>query len=81
MKPRLLRPSYLFWLLGPIAAFAIYQAYGLPHPVWSYSYLGGEAGTRWYTRCVFTGPYGQFVTRPKDGRCPWFVMRKKEAAR
>lgn len=89
MKVRFLRASYFVWIIGPLAAYASYQAFGLPHVIWSYSFRGGERGatiggepeatdfaSRWYTRCTFVGPYGAFTTHPTDGACPWFAFRK-----
>ena len=85
-KVRFLRASYFIWTLGPIAAYATYHAWGLPHVIWSYSFQGGKRGTesdfasRWYTRCTFVGPYGEFTTYPTNGSCPWLAFRKKSEA-
>lgn len=84
-KVRFLRASYFIWMIGPVAAWATYHAYGLPHVIWSYSFQGGEGGvtdfaSRRYTRCTFVGPYGEFTTHPSDGACPWFAFRKSSEA-
>lgn len=84
-RVRLLRPAYFVWIAVPLALFGIYQLYGLPHVIWSYSYNGGESGfaSRWYTRCIFIGPYGAFTVPASDGRCGWVLFAKDslEAAR
>lgn len=81
-RPRLLRVSYLLWLLGPIATLGAYHLYGLPHVIWSYSYLGGQNGLpRIYTRCTFTGPLGEFTMPAQSGRCGWLLFRKQAGGR
>lgn len=76
---RFLRASYFIWILGPVAAWAVYQAWGLPHVIFSYSYHGGESGyaSRWYTRCTFIGPYGAFTVPATNGRCGWVHFAKE----
>lgn len=62
----------------PLVLVGTYQLYGLPHVIWSYSYHGGESGfvSRWYTRCTFIGPYGEFAIPASDGRCGWILFAK-----
>ena len=83
MRPRLIRPSFFVWVLVLIGAWAVYQHYGLPHFIWSYSYRGGESGfaSRYYTRCTFVGPYGAFSVPAEDGSCGWVAFFRNEAAR
>lgn len=79
-KPRLLRAGYFLWLLGPLAAFYVYAAHGLPHAIWSYNYLGGQHGQpRFYTQCTFIGPLGAFTIPAKNGRCGWLLFRKDKS--
>lgn len=76
MKPRFLRPSYFVWIIVPVALYAAYAIYGLPHLIWSYDFRGTytDRANRFYTRCTFIGPYGAFTTYPTDGECPWFFF-------
>ncbi|MCB1471020.1 MAG: hypothetical protein KDK08_28530 [Rhizobiaceae bacterium] len=82
MKPRLLRLSYFVWVLAPMAMFGIYQLYGLPHAIWTYEFQGTHAdwSSRWYTRCTFIGPYGEFTTFPVNGKCGWVAFFKEKGA-
>jgi hypothetical protein len=82
MRPRLIRPSYFFWLVAPVVLVGIYHAYGLPHAIWNYEYSGSRTdwSQRTYHRCTFVGPYGSFTTYPADGRCPWFAFFKRKEA-
>jgi hypothetical protein len=62
-----------------------YQSHGLPHGIWSYSWVDQGQGYdplahRWYTRCTFIGPYGSITTHPTNGRCGWVVFAKKAEA-
>jgi hypothetical protein len=89
MKPRVTRPrflkvSYLLWIAVPLALYAIYQAYGLPHGIWSSSFIDEGQGHspyahRTYTRCHFIGPYGGFTVPAQGGRCGWVRFFKAEA--
>ena len=78
------RPSFFVFVLVPLALWLIYQAYGLPHPIWSYAWIDqgqgyGPLKHRHYTRCTYLGPYGAFTDRhPADGTCHWFVLRKNK---
>jgi hypothetical protein len=82
MKPRLLRLSYFAWVLAPMVMFGIYQLYGLPHAIWTYEFQGTHAdwSSRWYTRCTFIGPYGEFTTYPAHGKCGWVAFFKEKGA-
>lgn len=80
MRPRLLRPSFFVWVPILIAGWAAYEQYGLPHLIWSYSYRGGDDfASRYYTRCTFIGPYGEFSLPAEDGRCGWMAFFRREA--
>lgn len=83
MKARLLPITYFVWIVVPVALFIAYLAFGLPHVIWSYSFLDNGRGNdpfveRHYTRCTFIGPYGSFTTHPADGTCPWFRFFKEK---
>jgi hypothetical protein len=82
MRPRLIRPSFFAWVPVLIAAWAAYEHYGLPHVIWSYSYRGGESGfsSRYYTRCAFIGPYGEFSLPAEDGNCGWIAFFRRSAS-
>jgi hypothetical protein len=69
------------WLVVPLALYGVYTVYGLPHPIWSYSWIDEGQGYdphahRHYTRCTFIGPYGEFTVHPRDGRCGWVRFYK-----
>ncbi len=83
MKPRLIRASYFAWTLVPAAAFAVHQAYGLPHMLWSYDFQGtrADSASRRYTRCTFVGPYGKFTVYPETGECGSVAFFKEKDAR
>jgi hypothetical protein len=80
MKLHFLRASFFVWIILPVAAYLVYQIFGLPHFIWSYDWR--DNGTydpykpRIYTRCSFYGPYGEFTTYPKNGKCEWFRFYK-----
>ena len=82
MKPRLIRASYFVWIVVPLALYAVYQAYGLPHFIWSYDWRDDGQGydpfaNRYYLRCTYIGPYGAFTEHfPKNGECDWFQFHK-----
>jgi len=82
MKPRLIKFRYFFWLIVPLALWLAYQAFGLPHMIWSYSSIDQGQGMnplaqRYYTQCRFVGPYGQFDFFPSNGRCRWVRLIKQ----
>ncbi len=88
MKPRLFRLSYFAWIVvlvaASAAAFAVYQAWGLPHLAWSYAWIDDGAGydpfaERHYTRCTYVGFTGEFTTYPDDGACPVLSFFKRNA--
>jgi hypothetical protein len=82
MKLRFWRASYLVWLVVPPLAYGIFVLYGLPHVIWSYSFHGGEQGfgSRYYTRCTFIGPYGEFTVAASGGSCGWVNFFKRKDA-
>lgn len=76
MKPRLIKLSYFMWIVPVFALWLTYQAYGLPHAIWAYSWVDNGHGMtlsvpRIYTRCRFIGPYGEFDVAADRGRCAW----------
>lgn len=83
MKPRFFKLSYLVWVVVPAALWFTYQVAGLPHAIWSYSWIDEGQGYdpfahRTYTRCSFVGPYGQFDLPAQNGRCGWVRFFKEE---
>ena len=79
MKVRFLRLSYFVWVIVPLGLLAAYEAFGLPHMIWSYDFYSTSDEPfvgRTYTRCTFIGPYGAFTTRPADGKCAWVAFFK-----
>lgn len=82
MKPRLLRPNYLVWLVVPVMLYGAYTLHGLPHFIWSYDFRGSHAdwSARHYTRCTFVGPYGTFTIYPANGKCGWLAFFKEKEA-
>lgn len=83
MRVPFLLPGYFFWIIAPIAVYAIYLVYGLPHFIWNYSWKNDGQGydpfvNRTYARCTYIGPYGEFAIRhPADGKCGWVRFYKK----
>ncbi len=82
MTVHFLRLSYFMWLIVPAAILLIYLIFGLPHMIWSYSWIDKGQGydpfaTRYYTRCTYVGPYGNFTAHPNNGKCSWVRFRKK----
>jgi hypothetical protein len=80
-RVRLIRASFFLWLIVPTAAYLAYQAYGLPHVIWSYSWLDNGRGydpyaSRHYTSCTYVGPYGVFTDAAPGGRCGWVQFHK-----
>ncbi|MFA6965227.1 hypothetical protein [Bosea sp. (in: a-proteobacteria)] len=72
----LIRPSFFIWLIVPVAIWLSVVAFGLPHVIWSYEWIGrgrGYAGLegRHYTRCTYVGPHGVIVAPAAEGRCAW----------
>lgn len=82
IRPRLLRLSYMLWIVGPLAVYGAYHTWGLPHAIWAYSYVGGsDFSDRRYITCTFTGPYGEFTVPASNGKCGWVLFRKKPGSR
>lgn len=77
---------YFIWIIIPASLYLTYLIIGLPHFIWSYSWQ--DNGTydpfaeRFYTRCTFIGPYGEFtIHHPDNGKCGWIVFRKNQGGR
>ena len=77
-----MRLAALFlWIALPIAAYAVYGLYGLPHMIFSYRfYDNGDRfnplAKRHYTQCTFVGPYGTFTVPASAGKCGWVEFFK-----
>lgn len=83
-RPRLIKLSYFAWLVVPLGLWLAYDVLGLPHGLWSYSWIDQGQGMdpyaeRYYTRCTFIGPYGVFTERAEYGRCAWVKFFKEGA--
>ena len=85
MTPRLIRPSYLLWLIPVAGLWVGAELLGPPMVIWSYSWVDDGRGhnpfntERVYTRCTFVGFDGSAVTTyPTDGRCGWLTFPKLE---
>lgn len=80
-RPPIVRPSFFVWVLGPLAIYGLYLAFGLPHMIWQYRYL--DNGTRdplayrYYTDCTFWGPYGMMDVPAQNGKCGYVRFFKK----
>lgn len=86
MTPRFLRMSYFFWAIVPILLWMAYTNFGLPHLRWSYTWRDDGQGydpsaDRYYTRCNYVGPYGEYTLNPKHGHCNVFEFKKKTGIR
>lgn len=73
---------FLGWIIVPIALVGIYLSFGLPHVIWSRSWVNNGTydpfAPRFYTRCTFTGAYGEFtIHHPQNGKCSWIIFRKQ----
>lgn len=80
-RPRFIKLSYFLWLVVPLGLWAAYDAFGLPHAIWSYSWIDEGQGMdpfakRHYTRCTFIGPYGTFTQSAEYGRCAYVKFFK-----
>ena len=80
----LIRPGFFVWIIVPVALYAVYLVYGLPHVIWSYEWRDEGQGfepfaPRHYTRCTYVGPYGAFSEHnPANGTCGWVWFHKKQ---
>lgn len=80
-KPRFFKLSYFAWVLVPVGLWLTYETFGLPHGIWSYSWIDQGQGMnpfadRTYTRCRFIGPYGLFDEPAERGHCAWVKFFK-----
>ncbi len=83
MKPRLLRKRYFISLVVLAALLTLNLAFGLPHLRVSYTWIDQGQGfdpyaDRYYTHCVFYGPFGRFDFHPTDGSCAWVRFYKRK---
>lgn len=78
---------YMVWIVVPLMLFGIYQLYGLPYVIWSYSWreTGPNSFMRFehrnYTRCTFIGLKGVFTESAQNGACPWLRFARREDVR
>jgi len=76
---------YFIWIIVPVLLYVGYQAWGLPHIAFNYTYHDDGRGyrpfapDRWYVSCTYVGYFGPFKYEPRDGKCPWFKFYKKNA--
>ena len=52
---------FLWWMIIPVGVYFAYLIFGLPHFIWSYSWVDEGQGydpwaQRYYTRCNFHRP-------------------------
>ena len=83
-KPRFIKLSYFAWVIVPLVVWFAYGGIGLPHAIWSYSWIDEGQGMdpfahRTYTHCRFVGPYGAFDLPAEHGRCGWVRFFKDGA--
>ena len=67
---------FFAWVLVIAFTYQAYAAQGLPHFLWSYSFLdNGDRfnpyAERYYTSCTYIGPYGEFTVLAIGGKCEW----------
>ena len=72
---------FFWWISFPVGVYLAFLMFGLPHFIWSYSWVDEGQGydpwaERYYTRCTFEGPFGSFTTYPNNGKCNWIIFRK-----
>lgn len=84
-SPKLIRMSYFIWMLVPVMIWVGYKHYGLPHFIWSYSWVNEGQGydpfaKRWYTRCTHVGPYGEYTASAINGKCKLVKFVKAEGS-
>lgn len=83
-RPRFIKISYFAWLIVPLGLWLTYDAFGLPHGLWSYSWIDQGQGMdafaeRYYTRCNYVGPFGEFPGAAENGRCAYVKFFKAGA--
>ena len=84
MKPRLLRPSFFYWLIPTIILIMAYLTYGTPYVIWSYDWRNNGLGysqidQRYYTRCSYLGRKGLVTEYPTNGTCDWLRFPERGA--
>ncbi len=77
----MMRIAALFlWLIVPIGIYAGYRAWGTPHLVWSYTYVGGGGAdpfaNRLYITCSYSGWTGLRTATARGGKCGWVRLIK-----
>lgn len=82
-RPRFIKLSYFAWMVVPLGLWLAYDAVGVPHAIWSYSWIDQGQGMnafakRYYTRCTFIGLYGHFTEAAQHGKCAWVKFVEAE---
>lgn len=74
--------ALFLWLALPMAGYAIYSHYGMPHLIWGYEFRSNgdpydSYADRHYTSCTYFGWGLRTLTVPaRDAKCPWVRMFK-----
>lgn len=81
MRMLVLIAGLSFWLVAVGAVYWVYQSYGLPNLLWSYSFIDNDDRynphiKRFYTSCTYLGPYGAFTQDARNGRCPLLRLHR-----
>jgi len=79
----MMKLRYFLWVIVPLMLYGVYVSFGLPHGIWSYSFIDEGQGNspfahRHYTRCHFIGPYGGFTVPAEAGKCGWVKFFKED---
>ena len=69
------------WVVLPLAGYAAYATWGVPHFCWSYRFEDNgdpfnPLAKRHYLECSFVGPLGELTLPAEAGRCPWIRFFK-----
>ena len=83
MKPRFLNIRYFVWIIVPLAVCGLYLLLGLPHIIWSRTWIDEGQGRdpfahRHYTRCSYVGHYGSRSIAATNGKCRLVIFYKQE---
>ncbi len=83
MKVHFLKLSFFIWLIVPVIFYGIYSVYGLPHMIWSRTWIDQGQGLnpfayRHYIRCSYVGFYGGRTIPASNATCNWIIFYKQE---
>uniref|UniRef100_A0A2A4Z0J5 Uncharacterized protein n=1 Tax=OCS116 cluster bacterium TaxID=2030921 RepID=A0A2A4Z0J5_9PROT len=83
MKPRFLNIRYSVWLIMPLIVYGLYLVLGLPHVIWSRTWIDAGQGldpfaSRHYTQCSYVGYYGSKSIAAINGKCRLVIFYKQE---